>query len=348
VCARDREGEGESAHVLVNILPKMFVPENVYERRERSHVSFFGTNLRMARLPLRSWLVGCGRWTGCTSAGAGPRAIAQPAPALASAGGGRVWADGLSAARSLATLARGNRARAVAGGGRERKGRGAQPLLEQEGDGEDGLLRAQVVYIGAQKCFVAMHSDIARGNPAPVLAYVAPQILERGSRGKIVVGDNVLVLPGAHAYKVTRALPRLNLFQRADPEGRPKPLASNLDQLVVCCSFGSPAFSSTVLDRVLVAACSAGIPVLIVLNKVDLADDQLLSDVTATYRAAGFPVCHTSAQPQDGRDAVGIEELRGWLHGKTSALYGLSGAGKSSLLNKLAGLDIRHVLLMCC
>jgi hypothetical protein len=118
-----------------------------------------------------------------------------------------------------------------------RKRRDAQPLLAPEGDDEVGLLRAQVVYIGAQKCFVAMHSDIARGHHVPVLAYVAPQILERGSSGKIVVGDNVLVLPGAHAYKVTRALPRLNLFQRADPEGRPKPLASNLDQLVVSCIY---------------------------------------------------------------------------------------------------------------
>ena len=146
-----------------------------------------------------------------------------------------------------------------------------------------------------------MYSDLAKGRNTPVLAYVAPHILDRGKSGKLVVGDDVLVQPMQHAYKVTEALPRRNLFQRCDPEGRPRPLASNLDQLVVCCSFGSPPFSSLVLDRIIVAACVAGIRPVIVLNKVDLAQGHLLELVTATYRSAGFTVCHTSARPEVGR-----------------------------------------------
>ena len=178
---------------------------------------------------------------------------------VAGAGGGRCrWADGMSAVRSLAARAgggaaggtgRGRRAQAVGGGGRARKGKDAQSPPAPEGGDAAGLLRAQVVYIGAQKCFVAMYSDLARGRNSPVLAYVAPQILERGVSGKIVVGDDVLVLPSAHTYKVTRALPRQNLIQRADPEGRPRPLASNLDQLVVCCSFGSPHLAADARRR---------------------------------------------------------------------------------------------------
>jgi len=56
--------------------------------------------------------------------------------------------------------------------------------------------------------------------------------------------------------------------------------------VLVCCSFGSPPFSSLVLDRVIVATMAAGIQPVVVLNKVDLAEDTLLQQVTATYTGA--------------------------------------------------------------
>jgi hypothetical protein len=92
------------------------------------------------------------------------------------------------------------------------------------------LERALVVYIGAQKCYVAMYKDLARGLRSPLLAYVSPQILEqqKGRSSKIVVGDDVLVLPMREAFKVTKALPRRNLFQRSDAQGRARALAANL------------------------------------------------------------------------------------------------------------------------
>ena len=237
------------------------------------------------------------------------------------------------------------------------------------------LERALVVYVGAQKCYVTLHHDIARlGHLAsPILAYIAPhvscvlimlpghlatrimlagarspcspadcarvlllQILAQGRRGRVVVGDNVQIQAmGDHAaYKVTHVDSRRNLLQRSDAAGHGKPLAANLDQLVICSSFSNPAFSSLVLDRVIVAAGAARIPAIIALNKTDLADPSLLALVTRTYQEAGFTVCHTAASPREG-PARGIDRLRETLAGKTSALYGLSGAGKSSLLNSL-------------
>ena len=162
------------------------------------------------------------------------------------------------------------------------------------------------------------------------------QILAQGRRGRVVVGDNVQIQAmGDHAaYKVTHVDSRRNLLQRSDAAGHGKPLAANLDQLVICSSFSNPAFSSLVLDRVIVAARAAKIPAIIALNKTDLADPSLLALVTRTYQEAGFTVCHTAASPREG-PARGIDRLREILAGKTSALYGLSGAGKSSLLNRL-------------
>ena len=71
-------------------------------------------------------------------------------------------------------------------------------------DAGSSLERALVVYVGAQKCYVAMYKDMPQGLRSPVLAYVSPAILEQGRSGKIVVGDDVLVLPMRNAFKVTR------------------------------------------------------------------------------------------------------------------------------------------------
>lgn len=76
---------------------------------------------------------------------------------------------------------------------------------------------------------------------------------------------------------------------------------------------------------------AAGIQPIVVLNKTDLADAKLLQAVTATYAEAGFTVCHTAANPAYG-EQHGIDKLRKLLHGRTSALYGLSGVWVSRML----------------
>jgi ribosome biogenesis GTPase len=61
----------------------------------------------------------------------------------------------------------------------------------------------------------------------------------------------------------------------------------------------------------------------------------------APYQPLGYPLLFTSV-----KSGLGIEALRGCLHGKLSALAGPSGAGKSSLLNTIQpelGLDVREV-----
>jgi len=161
-----------------------------------------------------------------------------------------------------------------------------------------------------------------------------------------VVGDRVSVLIGAardgSVPRVVERHTRRNVFVRADADAIPKNLAANIDQVAVCTSFGSPGFSSLVSDRVLAAVALCGVPAVMILNKIDLANPEQLEKIEATYRGAGVTVIRTSAT-----EGLGIEELITSLRGKRSALYGVSGAGKSSLINamvpKLGGqkIDLR-------
>jgi ribosome biogenesis GTPase len=97
--------------------------------------------------------------------------------------------------------------------------------------------------------------------------------------------------------------------------------------------FGSvkkPKFSSNRADRILAACLYHEIPATLVLNKIDLDKKGLADEIEETYRAAGVDVLQTSVETGAGVDAVA--EL---LRGKTTALYGASGVGKSSMLNKI-------------
>lgn len=118
---------------------------------------------------------------------------------------------------------------------------------------------------------------------------------------------------------VEEILPRRNCFVR--------PPVANLDLLVIFCANVIPVTEPYLIDRVAAIAGDQNVPVLLCVNKVDLeAEDRL----TPIYRRAGFPVIRTSAETGEG-----VEELRAAIAGKTCALTGNSGVGKSSILNAL-------------
>lgn len=202
-------------------------------------------------------------------------------------------------------------------------------------------MQAQVAYMGSQKCYIRLDVTDAKIH----LAYVSASVWRNKETSKIVVGDNVTVkriesqVPGDDTanFRVIERLPRRNLFQRSNEDGdKVKELAANVDQLVVVCSFGLPPFSSIVLDRVLVAATHANIAPVIVLNKLDLVEAREFEAISSTYQAAKFTIIGTSVV-----DRRGLDELVARLEGKTSALYGITGAGKSSLVNAVTNLNIR-------
>jgi ribosome biogenesis GTPase len=116
-------------------------------------------------------------------------------------------------------------------------------------------------------------------------------------------------------------------------------LAANVDLVFVLVSLAAPP-SAGRLDRLLAVAWDSGARPVVVLTKADLATGTAAAErdeVAETAMAA--PVLLASTV--DGR---GLAELRGMLRpGVTAALLGVSGAGKSSLLNALAGTELAGI-----
>lgn len=131
--------------------------------------------------------------------------------------------------------------------------------------------------------------------------------------------------------QITAPVPRRNGFVRWNQKTRsPQLLAANIDLLVCVTTPANPPFRPRFTDRVLVQAAAENIPVLIVVNKTDLGIPAAVRERLADWQRIGIHVCEVSAQT-----GAGIEELVRLLDGKTCAVMGQSGVGKSSLLNRL-------------
>lgn len=147
----------------------------------------------------------------------------------------------------------------------------------------------------------------------------------------IAIGDVVQFLPaGDDAGIITNVLPRRNQIARQDPGPRPTEqiIAANIDYLVHVITCAQPAPRWELLDRYLASAEKAEIPSLIVFTKGDLIKDDAIEREAENYRAIGYPVILTSAATGQG-----IAELRDALRDKTCVFVGMSGVGKSTLLN---------------
>lgn len=112
-----------------------------------------------------------------------------------------------------------------------------------------------------------------------------------------------------------------------------RPEVANVDQALVVFASIDPAPDIHLLNRFLISMESEDIPSIIVLNKDDLKHEE---EIPRIFQSAGYKVIQTSV-----KENRGIEEVREILTGKTTAIAGPSGVGKSSLINTVAG---RHVM----
>ncbi|WP_075879083.1 small ribosomal subunit biogenesis GTPase RsgA [Vreelandella massiliensis] len=148
----------------------------------------------------------------------------------------------------------------------------------------------------------------------------------------LVTGDRVIWRAGQEGTGVVVARSeRDSVLTRPDARGQLKPVAANIDQILVVFA-AEPAPHANLIDRYLVAAEATGIAPVLVLNKVDLLpkDGGELSELLARYQALGYPVVRTTTASE-----AGLEALREQLTGRTSAFVGQSGVGKSSLIDRL-------------
>ncbi|QLC73564.1 small ribosomal subunit biogenesis GTPase RsgA [Pseudomonas sp. LPB0260] len=162
----------------------------------------------------------------------------------------------------------------------------------------------------------------------------------RANLPTLVTGDRVVWRAGNQGIGVIVAqLPRDSELCRPDSRGQLKPVAANVDLIVIVFA-PLPEPHANLIDRYLVAAEHAGIRPLLLLNKADLIDTQngpALEALLAVYRQLGYPLLEVSAHQGDG-----MEKLKQQLDDHVSVFVGQSGVGKSSLVNSLLpGVDTR-------
>ncbi len=176
--------------------------------------------------------------------------------------------------------------------------------------------------------------------------------LRRGRRERVrpvVIGDRVEFETAGEGQGsvtgtgvITAIDPRRNQVSRPQPSGGShrrleQVVVANLDRLWVVASLAQPPLNLRFVDRILAAAALQGVDGGLVLNKVDLDEAPDPEPLRAVYEALEVPVLLCSATT-----AHGMEPLADALHGRISALVGLSGVGKTSLLRAVQpGLELR-------
>jgi ribosome biogenesis GTPase len=159
----------------------------------------------------------------------------------------------------------------------------------------------------------------------------------RSNSRSVVAGDRVIWRPDLKTPKtgvVESVNERASLLERPDNFGKLKPVAANIDQMLIVVAV-EPQLQPNLIDRYLVAAAISHIQPVIVLNKLDLIDDRNRKEVESqlnTYRELGYlvlsVVCSRHLKPE-------LAELPEIIADKTSIVVGQSGVGKSSLINTI-------------
>ncbi|HZG96102.1 MAG TPA: ribosome small subunit-dependent GTPase A [Mycobacteriales bacterium] len=154
-------------------------------------------------------------------------------------------------------------------------------------------------------------------------------------RTSVVVGDAVDVVGDTSGAvdalaRIVRVGPRTSVLRRTadDTDPTERIVVANADQLVIVMAVADPPPVPRLIDRCLVAAYDGDLDPVLCLTKHDLGD---AADVVTAYRPLGLRTVRVSRAEGDD----GFAELRGVLTGRTSVLFGQSGVGKSTLVNRL-------------
>ena len=142
-----------------------------------------------------------------------------------------------------------------------------------------------------------------------------------------MVGDRVRFTPGQGEENgwLEEILPRKSLMLR--------PSVANVDMLMLVVA-SVPQPDLLLVDKLILRANAGNMQPAICVNKIDLGDD-LARQIEREYAGTQLRVFAVSAQTGEG-----VEALREAMRGKVTCLAGQSAVGKSSLLNRLFGLEL--------
>ncbi len=202
---------------------------------------------------------------------------------------------------------------------------------------EPAPLEGLVLRIDAKVCHVEVGGQ-RRTVP------LAGKLFEERSHEKrpLAVGDRVQFDVTGQA--IDALLPRTSMLHRraaSEGEERSQVVASNVTLVLAVASAAEPPFQPELIDGVLAGAVRQQIPAALILTKIDRDKKGTAQQWIDLYRKLGYRVFGTCTQP-------GLEtheefaQLRTLLHENRTVLCGLSGVGKSTLLNALVpGLQLR-------
>lgn len=160
-------------------------------------------------------------------------------------------------------------------------------------------------------------------------AQVSGRLFHGAAQGDLpAVGDWVAIEDAI----IHHVLPRTSVFQRKATTGHVQTICANLDIALLALALNGD-FNLRRLERYLAVARAGGADPLIVLTKADLCEDLPARRAEVERIAGGAPILAISSLTGEG-----LKDLA--LHlspGRTAALLGSSGVGKSTLVNALAG-----------
>jgi ribosome biogenesis GTPase len=154
------------------------------------------------------------------------------------------------------------------------------------------------------------------------------------------VGDWVVVRKraGEHRGTIVAVLPRRSRFSRrlAGQITDEQVVAANVDTIFIVMALDHD-FSLRRLERYLLLARESGADPVVLLTKPDLADEPAALAADVARVAADAPV-----HVLNPKSSEGVEQVTSYVtKGRTAALLGSSGVGKSTIINRLVGADVR-------
>lgn len=160
--------------------------------------------------------------------------------------------------------------------------------------------------------------------------------LENNFSNPIVSGDLVKIeIVNNENGIITEIFERENLFiKKSLKDNKAHVVGSNIDQILIICSFKKPYTKLIFIDKCISAANFYNIKPIIVFNKIDLLQPEeinKLKEIEKKYSSIGINFCKISAT-----DRFNLEVLNKLLKNKKTLFIGNSGVGKSTIINLIS------------
>ncbi len=154
------------------------------------------------------------------------------------------------------------------------------------------------------------------------------------STNPIVVGDKVELIQESKIWIINELYDRKNYIVRksVNLSKQKHILAANIDQAMLMVTLQEPITTTGFIDRFLVSAQSFGVEVVIIFNKRDIYNKQILDQekyLSKLYMKIGYTCICLSIMNDD------IATIKRVMKNKVNLISGHSGVGKSTLINKL-------------